>query len=103
MRSYLNGSLGALLDNSVDGSPVKSFWWGIGAGIIDVRMNETFTGAGNNVARFLKGSIARNTFNPFHGPLFDQENVLRIPEHSDPKPYDILNMEWIADFIRVID
>ncbi len=56
-----------------------------------------------NLVRYLRGSIALSRFNPFHGPVYDQENVLRIPEHSDPKPYEILNMEYIADFIRVID
>lgn len=103
VRSYLNGSLGALLDNSVDGSPVKSFWWGIGAGIIDVRMNETFTGAGNNVARFLKGSIARNTFNPFHGPMIDKEGVVRVAAHANPTPADVMNMRYLADFIELVE
>ncbi len=103
VRAFLNGSLDMLetLDKSEKG--VAGLWWGIGSGVLKFRMADFVSPAADNLVRYLRSSIALGRFNPFHGPVYDQENTLRIPENSDPKPYDILNMEWIADFIRVID
>ena len=103
VKSYLNGSLNAVLYNAGDESPVKSFWWGLGAGVIDVRMNETLTGPGHNLARFLRGSIARNVFNPFHGPIVDREGKTRVAAHSDPSPADVMNMRYLVDFIELVE
>ncbi len=103
VKSYLNGSLNALLDNASDTFPVKSFWWGIGAGVIDVRINEALSGPGNNLARLLKGSIARNVFNPFHGPILDQTGEVRVPAHSDPPPTDVMTMRYLVDFIELVE
>ncbi len=102
-KSYLNHSLDMLQMVEKSDANLAGLWWGLGTGVLKFRMADFVHPIAANLVRYLRSSIALGRFNPFHGPLFDQENVLRIPEHSDPKPYDILNMEWIADFIRVID
>ena len=103
VKAFLSGSLDMLemLDKSDKG--VAGLWWGIGSGVLKFYMADFVPPAAANLVRYLRSCIALGRFNPFHGPVYDQENALRIPENSDPKPYDILNMEWIADFIRVID
>ena len=103
VKSYLNGSLNALLDSATGESPVKSFWWGLGAGVIDVRMSETLSGPGNNLARFLKGGIARNIFHPFHGPIVDREGTVQVPAHSEPSPAEVMTMRYLADFIELVE
>lgn len=102
-KAYLNNSLDVLQVVDRGDSGLAGLWWGIGAGVLKFRMADFVHPVAANLVRYLRGSIALSRFNPFHGPVYDQENVLRIPEHSDPKPYEILNMEYIADFIRVID
>lgn len=103
VKAFLSGSLDMLaaLDRGETG--VAGLWWGLGTGVLKFRMADFVPPAAGNMVRYLRSSIALGRFNPFHGPVYDQENVLRIPEHTDPKPYDILNMEWLADFICVID
>ena len=102
-KAYLNGSLNMLETVSKNDIGVAGLWWGIGTGVLKFRMADFVQPPAKNLVRFLRSCIALGRFNPFHGPVYDQENELRIQENTDPKPYDILNMEWIADFICVID
>ncbi|MDD2428585.1 MAG: BMP family ABC transporter substrate-binding protein [Eubacteriales bacterium] len=102
-RSYLNNSLDVLKFIGRDEAGVAGLWWGIGTGVLRFRMAEAVHPAAQNLLHYLRNSIALGRFNPFHGPVFDRDGVLRVASKSDPKPYDILNMEWIADFIRIIE
>jgi basic membrane lipoprotein Med (substrate-binding protein (PBP1-ABC) superfamily) len=103
VKSYLNGSLNTLLNSDRDESPITSFWWGIGGGVVDVRLGSWSSGTPNNLLRYLRGSIARNLYNPFHGPVTDNEGRLRIPAHSDPPPAEIIKMRYLAEGIECIE
>jgi len=103
VRSYLNGSLSALIGMDQNESPITSFWWGLGGGVVDVRLGSWSSGTPNNLVRYLRGSIARNLYNPFHGPVMDNEGVVRIPAHSDPPPTDIIKMRYLVTGIEVVD
>ena len=103
VRSYLNGSLSALIGIDQNESPITSFWWGLGGGVVDVRLGSWSSGTPNNLVRYLRGSIARNLYNPFHGPVTDNEGVIRIPAHSDPQPADIIKMRYLVAGVEVVD
>ena len=53
VKSYLNGSLSALLGMDREESPIASFWWGIGGGVVDVRLSSWSSGTPNNLIRYL--------------------------------------------------
>lgn len=103
VKSYLNGSLGALLSIDRDESPITSFWWGLGGGVVDVRLGSWSAGIPNNLIRYLRGSIARNLYNPFHGPVRDTEGIVRVPAHSDAPPADIIKMRYLVEGVEVIE
>ncbi|NLI53451.1 MAG: hypothetical protein GX417_03915 [Clostridiales bacterium] len=103
VKSYLNGSLGALLSMDQDESPIASFWWGLGGGVVDVRLGSWSSGTPNNLIRYLRGSIARNLYNPFHGPVTDNEGIVRVPAHTDAPPADIIKMRYLAEGVEVIE
>ncbi len=103
VKSYLNGSLEALRGYEETASPIMSFWWGIGAGVLDLHIAPWAPPATSNLMRFLKGCIARNQFNPFHGPLIDSDGQLRVPAHTDPRPVDIMNMRYLVDFLETVE
>ncbi|HWQ96691.1 MAG TPA: BMP family ABC transporter substrate-binding protein [Clostridia bacterium] len=103
VKSYLNGSLSALLSMDREESPIASFWWGLGGGVVDVRLGSWSSGTPNNLIRYLKGSMARNLYNPFHGPVTDSEGIVRIPAHSDAAPADIIKMRYLVEGVEVID
>ena len=102
VRSYLNGSLSTLIGIDQNESPITSFWWGLGGGVVDVRLGSWSCGTPNNLIRYLRGSIARNLYNPFHGPVVDSEGITRVPAHSDPAPADIIKMRYLVEGIEVI-
>lgn len=103
VKSYLNGSLNALLSNDLEESPVTSFWWGLGGGVINVRFGSWSEGTPNNLLRYLRGSIAKNLYSPFHGPVVDNEGVVRVPAHSDAAPADIIKMRFVVEGVEFID
>ncbi len=103
VKSYLNGSLNALLGMDREESPIASFWWGLGGGVIDVRLGSWSSGTPNNLIRYLRGSMARNLYNPFHGPVTDNEGIVRIPAHSDAPPAEIIKMRYLVEGVEVIE
>ncbi|MEA4938905.1 MAG: hypothetical protein VB091_04880, partial [Christensenella sp.] len=103
VKSYLNGSLNALLSNDLEESPITSFWWGLGGGVINVRFGSWSEGTPNNLLRYLRGSIAKNAYSPFHGPVVDNEGVIRVPAHSDAAPADIIKMRFVVEGVEFID
>lgn len=103
VKSYLNGSLNTLLNSDRDESPITSFWWGLGGGVVDVRLGSWSAGTPNNLLRYLRGSIARNLYNPFHGPLTDNEGRVRVHAHSDPAPAEIIKMRYLAEGIESVE
>lgn len=103
VKSYLNGSLGALLGANQEESPITSFWWGLGGGVVDIRLGDWSSGTPNNLIRYLRGSIARNLYNPFHGPVTDSEGIVRVPAHSDAPPADINRMRYLVEGIETIE
>ena len=103
VKSYLNGSLSALLSMDREESPIASFWWGLGGGVVDVRLGSWSSGTPNNMIRYLKGSMARNLYNPFHGPVTDSEGIVRIPAHSDAAPADIIKMRYIVEGVEIVE
>lgn len=103
IKSYLNDSLQVLRYFDRRETATSGFWWGLGAGILAFRSTGFLHPTANNLLQYLRSSIQLGRFNPFHGPITDQEGVLRVPMHGDAKPYDILNMDWLADFIIPVD
>ena len=103
VKSYLNGSLNALLGMDREESPIASFWWGLGGGVVDVRLGSWSSGTPNNLIRYLRGSMSRNLYNPFHGPVIDNEGIVRIPAHTDAAPADIIKMRYLVEGIEVVE
>ena len=101
VRSYLNQSLDFLKDINAQEVGVAGLWWGFGTGVLKLRLSQFLHPAAESLIHYLRSSIALTRFNPFHGPVKDNEGKLQIAAHSDLKPYDILSMEWIADFIEL--
>ena len=103
VKSYLNNSLDVLRAIDSRDPSVTGLWWGLGAGALTFKSTDFLHPTANNLLHYLRSSIQLGRFNAFHGPIFDQEGVLRIAKHSDPKHFEILTMDWVADFITIVD
>ncbi|NLD34398.1 MAG: BMP family ABC transporter substrate-binding protein [Clostridiales bacterium] len=103
VRSYLSNSLDTLRLIGRRDPTVTGFWWGLASGVLTFKTGRFLHPTANNLLQYLRSSIQLGRFNPFHGPITDKEGILRVHEHSDLRPYDILYMDWLADFIQVVD
>lgn len=102
VSSYLNGSLDILRVIDRGDPNVTGLWWGLGAGVLRFLTSSELGIRNAQLLHFMRASIARDSFNPFYGPIRDMKGYLRAGDELKLKPYDILNMEWLCDFIRVI-
>ena len=102
-RSYLNNSLEFLriIDKREDPS-VTGFWWGMASGALEFRSIKFLHPMADNLLQYLRSSIQLGRFKPFRGPIIDQDGIERVGMHSALRPYDILDMEWLADFIKIV-
>lgn len=103
VRSFLNNSLDVLRRIDRGDPSLTGLWWGLGSGALAFKTTRFLHPTANNMLHYIRSSIQLGRFRPFHGPITDKEGKLRVPAHSDPKPYEIMNMDWIADFIEVVD
>lgn len=102
-RSYLNNSLEILriIDKREDPT-VTGFWWGMASGALEFRSVKFLHPMADNLLQYLRSNIQLGRFKPFRGPIVDQAGIERVAIHSALRPYDILFMEWLADFIKVV-
>ncbi|NLW20630.1 MAG: BMP family ABC transporter substrate-binding protein [Clostridiales bacterium] len=102
VSSYLNGSLDILRVIDRGDPSVTGLWWGLGAGALRFLASEALGINNAQLLHYMRTSIARDSFNPFYGPIHDQNGLLRVGDHVSLRPYEVLNMEWLCDFIEVI-
>ncbi|MDI9520915.1 MAG: BMP family ABC transporter substrate-binding protein [Bacillota bacterium] len=103
VSSYLNGSLDIL--HVIDrGDPnVTGFWWGLGAGLLRFLTSDSISPSNSQLLHFMRSAIARDRFSPFYGPLRDLEGKLQINNEATLRPYEILNMEWLCEHLKVVE
>lgn len=103
VRSYLSNSLEFLrLIDRRDEPSVTGFWWGLASGVLEFRSTDFLHPMANNLLQYMRSSIQLGRFKPFRGPIRDEKGEERVPMHLALRPYDILSMTWLVDFIKVI-
>ncbi len=101
-RAYLSGSLDILRVIDRGDPSVTGLWWGLGAGVLRFLAAESLGDQACSLLRFMRSNIAQGSFNPFFGPIADKDGKLRVGYAQGLGPHDILNMEWLCDFVRVV-
>ena len=96
IESVLDGSWDTLNSESDAGKTIN-YWWGLSAGVVDVRMNEKVPVETARLVNLLRKSIADGSFRPFDGPVYDQQGQLRIAEGELLTPHQILMMDWLVE------
>ncbi len=95
-ESFLDGSWGEL-DSTSDAGQTINYWWGLSAGVVDVRVGEKVPAETARLIDFLRRSIADGSFRPFDGPVYDQDGKLRIEKGEILTPHQILMMDWLVE------
>ena len=98
LNSVLDGSWDTLNSESDAGKTIN-YWWGLSAGVVDVRMNEKVPVETARLVNLLRRSVSDGSFRPFDGPIYDQTGQLRIAEGEILTPHQILMMDWLVENI----
>ena len=76
-----------------------NYYWGISAGVVDLRCSDKIHPAAVKMAGLLKDSIRAGLCNPFKGPLYTQNG--RVLENDQLlTPAQIISMDYLMDNIK---
>lgn len=103
VNSYLSGSLDILRIIDRGDPTVTGLWWGLGAGLLRFLTSEEIGVRNSQLLHFMRTAVARDSFNPFYGPIHDLEGKKRLIEDATLRPYEILNMEWLCEHLVVVE
>ncbi|GFR35364.1 BMP family ABC transporter substrate-binding protein [Thermobrachium celere] len=103
LRSILNEQVKNITDIFGTTSRVYNFWWGIDAGVLDIYYSKnTVPQETQKLVEFMKRMIADGLYNPFTGPIYDNNGVLRIDSGENATYEQILSMKWYVDNVVIL-
>ena len=96
VNSIIRGSFRA--EDSGENKAIN-YWWGLSANVIDIIYSNKLPVGTTKLIELMKEDISSGNFQPFSGPLYDQEGTLRCEPAVSFKPEDIVKMDWLSDNI----
>lgn len=103
INSLINGSYARIVNSSRE-KKLINFWWGIESGGIDIFIDykqvpkETV-----KLIKLMRQLIISEQFSPFSGPVSDIDGNIRIEEGETLSVEEIIEMDWYADNIIILD
>ncbi len=99
----LQGRTKLLESQTIGGNPIH-FGWGLSTGIMDVYPVEY--AIGENAMKLLKifrNLITETDFNPYEGPVYDINGVLRFEQGYKPTLMEIHAIDWVEKGVRELN
>ena len=96
LESVRDGSWADLNSTSEAGQTIN-YWWGLKAGVVDIRLSDRVPAETARLVQLLRQQIADGGYRPFDGPIRDQSGELRIREGELLTPLQILRMDWLVE------
>ena len=99
--TYYEELLRRVKDRSVQAEYVESgravnYYWGMSAGVVDVRLEDTLPSSVKKMALLLKKAMCAGLCNPFRGPLYTQNG--RVLENDEKlTPDQIIGMDYLME------
>ena len=76
-----------------------NYYWGMSAGVVDLKCSGTLPDSVRKLADLLKDDIRAGSWDPFRGPLYDQEGRLMAQAGEALSPEQVINMAWLNENI----
>ena len=97
IQNILSGTWKTVSENTANGQKPMNFWLGMDTGIVDIMYsNRNMTTPTKQLIDSMRQSIIRNEFNVFRGPIYDQNNVLKVIPNERASYEQIINMDWFV-------
>ena len=86
----------AVQSEYLESSKAMNYYWGLSAGVVDLRCSDRVPPATAKMAELLKNSIRAGICNPFQGPLYTQSG--RVLENEQLlTPNEIIRMDYLME------
>ena len=76
-----------------------NYWWGMSAGVVDVRLSDLLPSGVRQLAEILKRGLADGSIDPFLRVLRDQSGQVRSDGFRALTPEEIMHMDWLCDYV----
>ncbi|MCR3758250.1 BMP family ABC transporter substrate-binding protein [Clostridium felsineum] len=104
LNNILNNTFSTLLDMFNQNSKLINFWYGLKSGVVDVYYSKKYVPIEvQRLVEAMKKMITTYEFNPFTGPIYDNQNNLRLSSDELAAPDEILSMNWFVDNVDIIE
>lgn len=101
IQNILSGTWKIVADSTSPNQKPINFWLGMDTGIVDIIMsNRNVTTPVKQLVGSIRQSIIRNEFNIFEGPIYDQNDVLRVKPNEKASYEQIITMDWFVEGIE---
>ena len=80
-----------------ESSKALNYYWGLSAGVVDVRVSDKLPDSTKRLAMLVRESIRNGSFQIFQGPLYDQSGQQKASKGQIFTPEQIINMEWLNE------
>ena len=97
LRRFLNKTV---QDEYASSSKALNYYWGMSAGVVDIRYTESLQNGTRRLAAFLKESIVRETCTPFVTPLYTQSGEAIGQEQGALRQEQIAGMDYLVENVR---
>lgn len=83
------------------GQKLVNFWWGMDSGIVDFFYSKRrVPRETQKLVNFLKDMIVNGMFYPFTGPIYSQQQELKVRQGEIATREQIITMNWFVDAIE---
>jgi len=95
VRSILTG---AWTDDAASNADrALSYYMGMATGAIDLACSRKVPSSVHRLAKLLRDRISAGDFQPFVGPICDQQGNLRVEKNAELSLQDIIHMDYLVD------
>lgn len=103
INSILNGSWTAM--NAIFSNETKAinYWWGMDASVVDIIYSNTLVPISTKkTIEFMKRMIIHGEYHPFTGPIYDNNNNLKVEDGYILTNQEILTMDWFVEGVEIL-
>lgn len=98
VQNIMNGSYNRLSNIIGQGERAINFWWGMDTEVVDVFYSKSLLPREIiQSVKYMKQMIIKGEYQPFRGPIYDQQGVQRIEEDENMCSDQILTMDWFVE------
>ncbi len=101
VKNVLNDTYRTIADLFGGESRLVNFWWGIASGALDIYYSKKYVPLETQkLVDLMRKMIINNDYNPFVGPIYDNEGNLVQKDEEVASSQDILKMTWFHDNVE---